>query len=68
MIAADILAAIAKDPRSGREIARKAGISEGTIRHMVKGGEITLENAEKLAKALGFRLVMRGKKLAVDTP
>ena len=24
--------------------------------------------AEKLAKALGFRLVLRGKKLAVDTP
>lgn len=65
MISDDLKRAVEEDPRSGREIAAEAKIAEGTIRYLFRGG-ITLVCAEKLAKALGFSIVLRRSKKSVD--
>jgi DNA-binding phage protein len=56
---ADLLRNAINGAPSVNGVAVKADVSEGVLRRFLLGGGITLETAQKVANALGMKLVLR---------
>lgn len=56
-LSSQIRYAIKLQPASSTAIAKKAGISQSAMSRLMRGGNMSLKNLDRLADVLGLRLI-----------
>jgi hypothetical protein len=62
-VLAQLRRAIERSPLSQAEIARAADLKESVVSRFRRGSELTVINAQRIAKAIGHRLVLERVKV-----
>ncbi len=66
-VLAQLRRAIERSPLSQAEIARAADLKESVVSRFRRGSELTVVNAQRIAKAIGHRLVLQRVKVKKKT-
>jgi ribosome-binding protein aMBF1 (putative translation factor) len=62
-VLAQLRRAIERSPLSQAEISRAADLKESVVSRFRRGSELTVINAQRIAKAIGHRLVLERVKV-----